>query len=551
MKVYADAGGRVRPAKSGPRTNSPIAGCFRENWLEVRYVHCDGSPVAGARYRFEADNFSASGVLDDDGFTHVDDIPVTIASVRLTLEDDPEVYVPRQPSVLTTSSESENALESEIAALGNWLWGTVQGDFNQEPSLSQIAVNTIVGLIPIADQVLDLRDLMAGITHVLSYYTETHEEREAHQPSLGLSYETWLWISLFLIALGCIPVVGTAIKGILKALVKTLQDMGSVTGGLSAAQLRQIWEHLMRVLNHLGERQGNAHRWLKELVSDLEGHMDTAAGYIRTTAMTLRRYLADAAIHIRRLGYLPGIDARVLRQTLDKIESTYHTIDELLSSLEHQKRIIGQWFRENLNRILGGRGSSQGLGSVNTHPPQITGDGVQQPGLNRVSQQAEPPGEPRLPPRPLGPNIRELNTDPRRVSDPEFMRRAQELALEDGVGKTRIYEGIGAARFEEASGRRLVRPQPPNPRVDYIDEELGRVDLKGPIRRNDGSPFPFGDSHVEQLGNKVIEEANRVGDDVSESVIVDTLDMSDAQVDALRRQVTNAVSTDKPIIFLR
>ncbi|MVW59812.1 hypothetical protein GPY61_07700 [Massilia sp. NEAU-DD11] len=47
--------------------------------------------------------------------------------------------------------------------IGEWIWGALQGDFNQERSAGQIGLDMVVSLFPIVDTVCDLRDVCANI----------------------------------------------------------------------------------------------------------------------------------------------------------------------------------------------------------------------------------------------------------------------------------------------------------------------------------------------------------------------------------------------------
>jgi hypothetical protein len=105
---------------------------------------------------------------------------------------------------------------------------------------------------------------------------------------------------------------------------------------------------------------------------------------------------------MRRLDQLLFIDHDWVRRTLAMIERSKRALDEMLSNLERQKRIINEWLRAQLNRVLGARGSSGGTGSVNTHPPGAgSGDTPPTSGSNQVVQEADTPGEPNLPTRQL------------------------------------------------------------------------------------------------------------------------------------------------------
>jgi hypothetical protein len=109
-----------------------------------------------------------------------------------------------------------------------------------------------------------------------------------------------------------------------------------------------------------------------------------------------------------------------------------------------------------------------------------------------------------------------------------------------------VREGIGAARFEQATGRAVVRSE--DGATDFIDPQLGAFDLKGPLRANDGSPIDITQNRVEGLGNSVIKEANN--STASEAVVVDTLGLSQEQISALKIQIQNGLNTNKPIIYI-
>jgi hypothetical protein len=42
-----------------------------------------------------------------------------------------------------------------------WLWGTMQGAFNEKQTTSQIIVDAVVGMIPLVGDVTAARDLVA------------------------------------------------------------------------------------------------------------------------------------------------------------------------------------------------------------------------------------------------------------------------------------------------------------------------------------------------------------------------------------------------------
>lgn len=85
----------------------------------------------------------------------------------------------------------------------SWAWGAIIGDFNKEPTLSQTIVAGLISIIPVADQVSDVRDLVAN---VLTLTNEIERENKEN------------WINLALTAFGLIPTVGSVVKTLIKVI---------------------------------------------------------------------------------------------------------------------------------------------------------------------------------------------------------------------------------------------------------------------------------------------------------------------------------------------
>lgn len=87
-----------------------------------------------------------------------------------------------------------------IADQGSWLWGMLKGDFNKDPSMSQIIVGGLISLIPIADQVCDVRDVIANLITLSDEKARTKDN----------------YMALALTSVGIIPEIGSATKTIVK-----------------------------------------------------------------------------------------------------------------------------------------------------------------------------------------------------------------------------------------------------------------------------------------------------------------------------------------------
>ena len=379
MEAYEKAGGAVTSSSAGSRTDTPVEKCPINHWIELRYLHHDGTPVKSAAAHISSPAYSTDTKLAPNGFVHIDGVP-PISGFTFHFDADPEEYKPAGPSLPSSGAPKAEAVSAFDSAIG-WVWGTVQGDFNKDQSTSQLVVNTVLGVIPLVDQVLDVRDLISGVRDLVDYYTETDEQQKSHPDSLGLSYETWLWIGLFLIALGCIPEVGSVVKGALKGLIKFLQKAGKTAADLSPQDLRRLWELLLRILNYLGIHPGNAHRWLKvDFPNHLDEWMSIAAKKIDSVFKAFAEVLDKAEQFARKL---PGNTAQAF---LIRARNYRTGLTKAWRKLEEMKTVVNRWIREQIQKAVGGKHNFDANGKIDTSPPTS-------PGTNVRKQEAEPPPE--------------------------------------------------------------------------------------------------------------------------------------------------------------
>ncbi len=193
--------------------------------IELEYTYQNGDPVVEAPYLIKlSDGTQKEGLLDADGKAFIDRLPTGQFTVQYgedSRDYDPidnttanPLYGKITPEAAIAMVESgDTSLLAEAGAIasgaGDWLWGTLQGDFNENPSTSQIVVGTIISMIPVIDQVMDCRDVCANVM-MLS------DDDEAN--------DTSGWIALALTGIGFIPLFGSAIKGVGKVIVKNTKE---------------------------------------------------------------------------------------------------------------------------------------------------------------------------------------------------------------------------------------------------------------------------------------------------------------------------------------
>ncbi len=245
--------------------------------------------------------------------------------------------------------------QSVLGSLWDWLWGTLQGDFNKDASVSQIAVNAVLGLIPLVDQVLDVRDILAGLKDIVAFYLEDEAARARHERVLGIPYEVWLWLNLFIIAIGCVPEVGSAVKGVLRVLLASLVELSKKAGGLQPRQLQELWARLVQVLGRFGIHESRAAAWLNQLPAELAGWMNQATGKIRIALNAIQNLLAqaeDMALS-RYAEWL--LDQGKVRQLVDGIRRIRKAVQETYARLDAMKAEVNAWLRELLGRVIGAK----------------------------------------------------------------------------------------------------------------------------------------------------------------------------------------------------
>jgi hypothetical protein len=201
----------------------------------------------------------------------------------------------------------------------DWLWGTVQGSFNEKQTTSQIVVDAVIGMIPLVGDVTAARDLIAVGTRL----SEDPQKRE----------EVGEWMLLVVLMFALIPVFGGVIKGVGRLLLKA---------GKSSAESHQALQEIVAFLNRVGH--GNALKFIRdldllkyqpELIAKFNGFCDKLIEAMRTMKDKLGGFLSlemkDTmdiwAIRFTQLKALGGkMIPRALKELSEKLKAVQQAI---------------------------------------------------------------------------------------------------------------------------------------------------------------------------------------------------------------------------------
>ena len=108
----------------------------------------------------------------------------------------------------TETELNPDKIENE-KSFWNTLWGALQGEYNENPTGTEILIDMGLNFIPGVGQVCDARDITACLKKLVI-------DRRVN--------EVMIWVTLLLTAIGCVPYAGDVIKAGCKAIIKGADD---------------------------------------------------------------------------------------------------------------------------------------------------------------------------------------------------------------------------------------------------------------------------------------------------------------------------------------
>ena len=228
--------------------------------------------------------------------------------------------------------------KAKVEAGGLWLWETLQGDFHEDPSTGQIVTGTVISMIPLVDQLCDIRDFIANCRKV--------DEDGS---------DTWAWVAMALTLIGAVPVLGSLVKGCFKVLIqasrrrfhtrsiteprdaaigwgidllKRYVDMPPVRETLARMKIHNIYQHLADSFDQLRAQLN------KDLL------MDGFNALGKTSRQLIERAIlwGPASLKIPAEPLLATIEAVFIKAPVELHKALRHT-EEYLEALSNRLRV--------------------------------------------------------------------------------------------------------------------------------------------------------------------------------------------------------------------
>lgn len=175
-----------------------------------------------------------------------------------------EINTTQMRDALAWATGEDNATRDPDVNPFVWFWKAVEGDFNEDRSTGQILVDAAISMIPLVDQLCDVRDLIANCRKL---YRDTTD---------GTA-----WIALSLTLIGLFPTLGSLVKGVLKIFFAFLRRAGgkeaaaavdgAMTWVITFLRRREVQKYLS------AHRVDEVFNWLAKEVKALRAHVNVSA----------------------------------------------------------------------------------------------------------------------------------------------------------------------------------------------------------------------------------------------------------------------------------
>jgi hypothetical protein len=203
-----------------------------------------------------------------------------------------------------------------------WFWEAVEGDFNEDRSTGQIMMDAAISMIPLVDQLCDVRDLIANCRKLYRDMSDTVA-----------------WIALALTLIGLFPTLGSLVKGVLKIFFAFLRRTGgkqtadavdgAMTWVINFLRRRDVQKYLSKC------RVDEVFTWLSKEIKAVRSKLDVAP-----MLAAFDRSIKVVEGMANKVAYLPSIGTKA-KQALEQVKHIRMKADaELAKALKPVRDMV-------------------------------------------------------------------------------------------------------------------------------------------------------------------------------------------------------------------
>lgn len=249
----------------------------------------------------------------------------------------------------TAENAKEQALKSALAFfsaaqkgsdaaknVGIWLWEVIKGDFHEDPTLGQIATGTVISMIPIVDQICDVRDFFACSKMI-------KEKPDDNMPKVMMA------ITL----IGVIPVAGSLAKGTLKIILSIIRrsfrnvprnfyklpQFEKVFDENLEKALKQVRAFFNRsdVLKYISFKKiGDPYKYVAKELDKLISQASKNSNIIVEKSKFLLKQFDDLIVYVQRFGG----NSKLVQQALEEQKKLRHFVNNELPKYLQNNEIL-------------------------------------------------------------------------------------------------------------------------------------------------------------------------------------------------------------------
>lgn len=196
--------------------------------------------------------------------------------------DGAELVVQGQLNILKADLELAKRVINSNA--GKWVWGTLQGGFNEKATIGQVLMDAVISCIPVVGDITAARDLVAL---TLSWAKDPEKMKDPLQ-----------WVYCTVLCASLVPVAGGVLKGVGRLVHRflVLKHMKKLSTAAKAMKLERLASDIIALLNRLGV--GHAEAWLTKFrftdyAESMARGFQKLVGRMRMALGELRRSVFD------------------------------------------------------------------------------------------------------------------------------------------------------------------------------------------------------------------------------------------------------------------